>query len=1100
MSDSNIVKPIERTYVPLHCHSYFSLLDGMASPEEIAKRAKEVGCPGVALTDHGSVAGIYRMYKACNEQGIKPILGMEGYFVENMQARNKEEIRYHLTLWAKNTEGYRNLLALSSYANLNGFYNRPRIDMNLLRRHSAGLMVGSACPQGILAKPIRMGQLDFARKRAKEFQELFKDDFYIEIMGHVFYPEKKKDEDEFKKAMKDLYALSQELGITAIWTGDSHYCRPEDKQAHDIVLSMATKDTVKNKDRFTFSSDDFYIKTPKEAYLRCRGFEHILENTNKLLAKVEDNIIVPSKDLLPEFPIPSEYASQEAYLKELLSGGMVKRGIQGKKVYVERMRHEFSVIQKTGYTRYFLILHDFVNYARSKKIRLGPGRGSGVSSLALYCLGVTAIDPIKHKLMFSRFLNEDRVSPPDVDIDFDHDFQADMFKYLVERYGADNVVRIGTYAGLKAKEAIRRVSKALDIGKDFESAKEDEHRNWKTGKKTMDLADALAKCISDVPNTDLDNEIKDSQELAGYAKRFPEVFKYAKRLQGVLHSAGAHPSGVIVCKEPVILHTPLRIASGSVCTQYDMKEVEKLGLLKFDILALNTLTMIELCLKLVKERYGKEHDLNLLDPDADPSVFKILREGKTDGVFQFEKHGITQLLQNMRVDRFEDMVASVAIYRPGPLKSNVDKDYCDYKLGHKEIVYYHPALKESLADTFGLMCYQEDIINVVQKMAGYTASQADMMRKAVGKKDPVIMEKEKIPFVDGCLKNGIDREIAEKTFERIAFFAGYGFNRCLAGDTKLIDARTGKIFTVKQLCNDFVVNKNHNVHLHSYLNGKIAEDELMDVFETGEKDVYEVKFSNGVKINCTMNHKFMCEDGKPHEVSEILEKNLNVIDIEQKEGVLVSDNHLCKIISVTYVRFEQTYNLTMKSKQHNYLIPGKFFKSGVISLNSHAAAYAFLAFQTAWLKRYYPTEFFCALISTEKDDDQRLVYERAAQSKHNISFLPYHINKSKLIYSAEGNSVRRPLTSIKGVGDKAAAEIVAKQPYASLDEFVKKVVGVNQNVFQALVEARAMEVWGIKRDDLVIAYERAKKSLLSEKRQERIHGETDGSLFDVPTN
>jgi DNA polymerase-3 subunit alpha len=943
-----------KTYASLHSHSHYSLLDGLAAPEDIAKTAKAMGLPAVALTDHGTCAGLYSFHKACKKEGIKPILGMEAYCVKDMNSFDKDENKWHMTIWAKNRQGYRNLIALSSMGWIEGFYGKPRIDLEVLNRMKEGLMIGSACAVGVVCGPIfKLESTELAEKNAKRLQEMFKDDFYMEIMRHNGpYENLRGDSARIWNAMDEVYDLAKRLGVKPIITCDSHYCLKEESEAHDVLLSIQTRDTIKNEKRFSFKSNDFYMKSPNEVVDLCGKQIEMMANTLEVASKVEDDTISASQDLLPDFKQPGGFESQEVYLRFLVKTGMEKKGLISKPEYVERMEFELKVINNCGYLKYFLILHDLVSHARAMGIRVGPGRGSGVASLCLYCLGVTALDPIRYNLMFERFLNPDRISPPDVDMDFDHEKQSEIFDYIAKKYKAECISRIGTYSSLKAKDAIKRVGKAMDIGGDWEKADEKAKNGvWKSGKNTLDEIDLMSKTVPEGPEVTIESALKESDQLRAYHKKYPTLFKLASTLEGTLSSPGVHPAGIIICREPVVLHSPLRKANDVICTQYDMKEVEQLGLLKFDILALNTLTTIERTMKLVKDHQGEDFDINALDPDSDPEIFKMLCIGDVDGVFQFEgSPGIRRLLADMKVDCFEDMVAAGALYRPGPLENGMHQKYCQRKLGREDVTYPHPVMEPILKNTYGVMIYQEQTMEVSKKFAGFTNGDADVLRKAIGKKDPALIVKVSKMFIEGSLKQGHSRALAESVWKLIETFGGYGFNR------------------------------------------------------------------------------------------------------------------------------------------------------------AHAAAYAFLAYQTAFLKCKFPKEFFCALMTTEKDDDKRLRYENSA-TKHRrkakkMQILPIDINLSKIGYSMEEEGIRRPITSLKGVGEKAVSAICEKQPFASLNDFIYRIdhTAVNSAVFKNLLSNGCFDIWSKDQEAMFASYEKIKTE--RKKREQKAKKAaydspaTDGNLFD----
>jgi DNA polymerase-3 subunit alpha len=939
--------PEGANFVPLHCHSHFSVLDGLNSPEEIALRARELGHPAVALTDHGSCGGLYHFQKACKKCGIKPILGMEAYVVDNAMVRDKEERKRHLTIWATNQEGYKNLIALSSKGYLEGFYSKPRISLEDIDKRKAGLLVGSACIKGIVCDRIMADDKPRAIETAGKLKDMLGDAFYCEVMSHRYDASSKDKQTAFAKAMKAVLEVADTVGIKSVLTYDSHYCRPEDAQYHDVLLSIQTKDTIKNPNRFSFHSSDFYMKPWDELVRICSVRKDLLSNTLEVASRVSsEDLIKTSPPLLPDFQLPQGVKSEEAYLKELIREGMIERGIFDKQEYRDRIMTELEVITKCGFVRYFLILWDVVNYARRSGIAVGPGRGSGAASLCLYSLSVTQLDPIKHDLLFARFLNPDRVSPPDVDLDFDDSKQEEMFNYVARKYGQECVSRIGSYTAPKVKDAIRRTAKALDVGNDWEQS--DGKGKWKSGQNTMDVVSLLAKVLPDDPKLTMDDALK-IREVEDFVESYPKLFEVSKRIMGTLVASGVHPAGIIISKQKVVDMIPLRMdTDGVVCTQFDMKEVEPLGMLKFDFLAIKNLRVIDKCLKMVKVNHGDAIKIDALETN-DPAVFKLLNDGKVDGIFQFEsgegKKGISGLLRDIRVDSFEDMIVTCALYRPGTIKAKVHTDYPLYKHGKKAVKYVHPMMKELLHETYGMMVYQEQVMLVSMRMAGFTNVEADWLRKAMGKKDPKIMEKLEGKFVSGCIANGISPDDAKKVFDLCSLFSGYGFNR------------------------------------------------------------------------------------------------------------------------------------------------------------AHAAAYAMLAYQTAWLKTHYPVEYMCSLMSANAGDDKKIPkYERATESM-GIQMLPHHINKSKADYSIEGRSIRRPLSSLKGIGDVGIKAIVASQPFDSLNDFVAKVDAhaVNIRVFTVLVEAKCMECFGMTKNQLETKYAEAKKRVKqAEKQKERDKGFDSVNMFDCP--
>lgn len=1102
----------EEKFVQIHNHSHFSLLDGLMPVEDLVKCASDLGYKSLALTDHGTCGGLLKFQNACKKAKIKPILGMEAYITADRFKKDKETTTYHLVLLAKNKIGYDNLIKLSSLGYLEGFYSKPRIDFDLLQKHKDGLIVTSACIGGEIPQAFVNGEDSRASEIASKYKEVFGDDFYIEIMTHKYFTDKEQEERE-KKVANQLYKLAKALNIKAIATCDTHYARKEDWEAHDVLLSIQTIRVIKDPDRFTFDSDDFYLKSIPEMEQIYKRPE-LLTNTVEIANKIEScEIIEESKDLLPLVEVPEGFASDEAYLKALIVDGMKAKGFFHKQEYRDRVKMEMEVIKKCGYLRYFLILWDIMNFARKEKVRYGLGRGSGAGSLCLYVLNITGVDPLKYGLLFERFLNPERISPPDVDIDFDYNRRQEVYDYIVRKYGKDYCSQIGTYNGFKGRAAIKGTAKALDIGKDWEKYLEakskDPSAKVEMTKNSLFLADTMSKEIPIKINT-VEEAYKKVPRFRMLADRYAGLIKNAMKVEGALASTGVHPAGIIVCRYPIVDKVPLKLSKGAVCSQFEGGEVEKLGLLKFDLLALKTLTVIDKTIKMVESRHGALRDkdgnvvnIDTLEPD-DTEIFNIMsgRNSKinTCGIFQFEGDKISDLLRNMGVDQFDDMVVVNALYRPGPLQAGVHTLYCDYKHGRKPLVYAHPAMEEILSSTYGLLIYQESIMKLCQRMAGFSLGQADLMRKAIGKKLPEVLAEQKPKFIEGCMKNGVSRDVAEKVFKDIDYFSGYGFNKCLSGSTLVKNKLDDKEYSLEYLCK----NKDVRVVLDSYLDGKVVEDDVVEVFETGDKELFEVVLDNGMKLECSMDHKFYCIDGQKHTLKDIVDQGLEILC----DSCLENGMQKCKVTSARSLGSKKTYNVTMASDQHNYRIVDK--GKGVYSANSHSVCYAFIGYQTCWLKRYYPIEFMCSLLTAElnnNDKDEKLhVYQRQAEAM-GFACMPENINRSGLEYRIEpgkhkkdGRDVlflRKPLNGLKGVGTKAVENIVLNQPYNDLTDFLSKVDTrvVNSRVFKTLLAAGCMDGWGVDKDTLLESYEGVKKELDKKRKQKKKAEELKSGMF-----
>jgi len=667
----------DQKFCHLHNHSHYSLLDGLSSCEELVDSAVDLGFKSLALTDHGTCGGLYRFDQACRDRDIKPILGMEGYICPDHTVKEKGIRPNHIILLAKNEIGYKNILYLSSFANIKGFYYRPRFDFAELEKHKEGLIVTNACVAGEIGRLLANDLVKEAEEVAGKYKDVFGDDFYIEIMSHEYEWDKEQEAKE-KKLAGMLYKLAKKMGIKAICTQDTHYARKEDWFAQDVLLAVQTHSHIKDPKRMTFHSKDFYLKPYEQMNAIYGKAPELLSNTLEISEKIEDGLIKEYEDLLPDFELPEGFKDEEEYLKVLVKDGMQEKGLLGKKEYRERVRYEMSVITRCKYTKYFLILWDIINFAKTSKIRVGIGRGSAVSSLALYVMGVTKLDPLKYDLIFERFLNPDRISPPDVDVDFDYNRREEIYNYIVEKYGADYCCQIGTYNTFKAKAAIRNTAKALDVGKDWEIYQDKKKKNpnakIEMTKNSLNIADAISKSIPLKFNT-IQEAMKKADQFRSYMHKYPQLLECVQRVEGTISSAGVHPAGIIVCKDPVIQHVPLRNAKGVICSQYDKDEVEHIGLLKFDLLAIKTLTVVEKTLQLIKKRYNKDIDIDLLEPN-DKEVFKILNgehpSKDNRGIFQFESPGISSLLATIHVDNFGDMIVANALYRPGPMGAGVN--------------------------------------------------------------------------------------------------------------------------------------------------------------------------------------------------------------------------------------------------------------------------------------------------------------------------------------------------------------------------------------------------------------------------------------------
>ncbi|PIV84528.1 MAG: DNA polymerase III subunit alpha [Candidatus Moranbacteria bacterium CG17_big_fil_post_rev_8_21_14_2_50_44_12] len=758
-------------FVHLHVHSHYSLLDGLAKIDELLDRAKELGMEALALTDHGVLYGAIEFYQKAKDKGIKPIIGCEMYLAPNgreMKRPKIDDIRHHLILLAKNETGYKNLMKLVTIAHLEGFYYKPRIDKDLLRKHSEGLIGLSACIKGEIPALAVSGKIDEAEKAAREYEEIFgKGNFYLELQHHPKYPNQKIANDA-------LIKISQKTSIPLVATTDLHYVHPEDNNAQDILLCVQTNRKVSESNRMNMMDFDLYMRSPKEMYESFKYVPEAIENTGKIAAVCNLEIELGNSKL-PYFKVPTGY-TPESYLRELCEKGFEKKfGENPPGEYRDRMDFELGVIERTGFASYFLIVQDFVNWAKNQGIVVGPGRGSAAGSFVSYILNITNIDPIKYNLLFERFLNPDRVSMPDIDMDFADARRDEVLNYVRDKYGHDHVAQIITFGTMAARAAVRDAGRALGYPYNF----------CDQTAKMIPMQMLIKDAVSNVP------------ELSSLYNSDPAAKKLldsASRLEGVARHASMHACGVVITPEPVVNYSPLQYISGdekNVVTQYSASTkssyVEKIGLLKMDFLGLKNLTIIQHALKIIEKTKDRKINIEKIPLD-DKKTFELLQNALTTGVFQFESGGMKRYLRQLKPTTFEDVIAMVALYRPGPMEWI--PDFIARKHGRKKIEYIHPKLESILKNTYGVAVYQEQVMQISQALAGFSLSEADILRKAVGKKIPELIQQEKIKFIDGCVRNGVDRRIAEKVFAFIEPFAGYGFNRSHAACYALIGYQT----------------------------------------------------------------------------------------------------------------------------------------------------------------------------------------------------------------------------------------------------------------------------------------------------------------------
>lgn len=744
-------------YVPLHLHSEYSLLDGAIRVKQLCEFAKENNMPAVAITDHGVMYSAIEFYRTAKETGVKAIIGCEFYLHDgDIKEKNaSHNPLYHLVLLAKDKTGYMNLVKLVSIAHCEGMYYKPRINMELLEKYSEGLICSSACLGGEVLQYLLKKDYDGAKEAALRYQKIFKDDYYIELQDHGL--------EEQKRTNPDLIKLADEIGAKMIITNDSHYLKKEDADWHDTLLCLQTNALKSDDNRFHFPNNEFYVKTADDLrdafkWMDRELFDKCIQNTVEIADKCH-LIMEMGKSPLPHYEVPSGH-TVETYLDLKVHEGLKKRYGEIPPNIEERVKYELGIIEQMGFSAYFLITWDFIHFAKTNGIAVGPGRGSAAGSVVAYALEITELDPIEHHLLFERFLNPERYSMPDVDIDFCIERRSEVIDYVAQKYGEDKVCQIITFGTYAAKAAMKGVARVFDI--------------------PYARSNQLASLIPSEPKTHIDDALQPGMELKKLYDEDPEVKRLvdmAKAIEGIKNNVGTHAAGVIIAHKPLNEIVPVQPSKdGIIVTEYPMADLEKLGLLKMDFLGLRNLTMIHKTMKLIKQRQGIEFDIDKIPLD-DPETYVMLSAGDTDGVFQLESSGMKKLVKDLKPDVFEDLGALVALFRPGPLESGMVQDFVERKHGRQEIKYAHPLLEPVLKDTYGTIVYQEQIMQVFQVLADYSLGQADMVRRMMGKKKLDEMAQQKGKFIEGAARHGMAAKDASTLFEQIEKFASYCFNR-----------------------------------------------------------------------------------------------------------------------------------------------------------------------------------------------------------------------------------------------------------------------------------------------------------------------------------
>ncbi len=916
-------------FTHLHVHTEFSLLDGSNKIKEYVARVKELGMDSAAITDHGVMFGVIDFYRAAKEAGIKPILGCEIYVAPGSRFDREpggsgDDRYYHLVLLAENQQGYQNLMKIVSIGFVEGFYYKPRVDMETLERYHEGIIALSACLAGEVPRFLQRGMYEEAKKSALKYQEIFgQDNFFLELQDHGI-PEQ-------KLVNQQLLRLGQETGIELVCTNDIHYTYAEDQASHDILLCIQTNKKVNDEDRMRYEGGQYYVKSPQEMEELFPYAPQALKNTQEIARRCNVEIEF-GVTKLPKYDVPEGYTSWE-YLNMLCHKGLEERYQPVTEELRQRLDYELDTIRTMGYVDYFLIVWDFIKYARDHDIIVGPGRGSAAGSLVSYTLGITKLDPMKYQLLFERFLNPERVSMPDIDIDFCFERRQEVIDYVVEKYGKDRVVQIVTFGTMAARNVIRDVGRALDM--------------------PYARVDTIAKMIPNELNITIKKALDMNRELRSLYEEDEEIrylIDMSRRLEGLPRHTSMHAAGVVISQKAVDEYVPLsRASDGSITTQFTMTTLEELGLLKMDFLGLRTLTVIQNAVKLAQRTEGKEIDIDSIDYN-DPKVLEMIGQGKTEGVFQLESGGMKNFMKELKPRSLEDIIAGISLYRPGPM--DFIPQYIRGKDHPGDVTYDCPQLEEILKPTYGCIVYQEQVMQIVRDLAGYTLGRSDLVRRAMSKKKAAVMAKERKNFVygseeeeiPGCISNGISEQTANKIFDDMTDFAKYAFNK------------------------------------------------------------------------------------------------------------------------------------------------------------SHAAAYAVVSYQTAYLKYYYPVEFMAALMTSCVENPSKVAEYILTCRQMKINILPPDINESEGVFSVENGAIRYGLNAIKGIGKPVQKSIVEERKnggrFTSLRDFIERLTGkeVNKRTLENFIKAGALDSLGGTRKQLMMVYAQVLDGVNAEKKSSM---EGQMTLFDM---
>ena len=852
------------SFVGLHIHSDYSLLDGASQLPELIDRAVELDMPAIALTDHGVMYGAIELLKVCRiKGGIKPIIGNEMYILNGDVTKQERRPKYHQVVLAKNTLGYKNLVKLTTISHLKGFqgkgiFARPCINKELLEQYHEGLIVTSACLGGEVPQAILQGRPEIARRVAQWYKDLFGDDYYLEIQDHGSL--------EDRIVNVEIVNIARELDIKIIATNDSHYISCYDVEAHDALLCIQTGKLITEDKRLRYSGTE-YLKSADEMrslfrdHLTDDVIEEAIVTTLEVAEKIEPYEIL-GEPRIPDYPIPPGHTAA-TYLEKVAWDGMLQRHncqsrSEIKPEYCDRLDYELKMMQQMGFATYFLVVWDFIKYARDNHIPVGPGRGSAAGSLVAYAMGITNIDPVHHGLLFERFLNPERKSMPDIDTDFCIDRRDEVIQYVMEKYGSDRVAQIITYNRMAPKAALKDVARVLNI--------------------SYGESDRMAKMIPVLRGkpTPLKIMISDATPAPEFKEKYeadPKVRHWvdmAIRIEGTNKSVGMHAAGIVISAQPLDEIVPLQAntkdGDGAVVTQYSMEDIESMGLLKMDFLGLKNLTMLQRTVELIEQTHSKRIDLDTLPLD-DPETYRLLARGELEGIFQLESSGMRQIVRDLKPSSLEDISSVLALYRPGPLDAGLIPKFINRKHGRERIDYPHDILKPILNETYGIMVYQEQIMKIAQDMAGYSLGQADLLRRAMGKKKKSEMEKHQELFVDGAAKNGVKPKIAAELFNQMVMFAEY----CLSYDTPILTVEYGPVaigeIVEKQLrCTVFSVTPA----------GYLYTQSVIQWHDRGQQELFEYTLEDGSTIRATQDHKFMTTDGQMLPIDTIYTQGLEL--------------------------------------------------------------------------------------------------------------------------------------------------------------------------------------------------------------------------------